>query len=97
MDADELIPELNSIFYKRLETNSYSEESHSSLLFPDIPDLVGDREKKKNNDTSDDQLREITEEWSRLHLINRNRDPSIQVSDIFSKRSHQEQLGDFIP
>ncbi len=52
---------------------------------------MGDEEKKNNNDTPDDQLRREIEERSHLQLNRRDRDLSIQLSDIVPKRSRQEQ------
>ncbi len=97
VDADEPILELNSIPHKELETNPYSEESCTSSPLSDIPDSVGDEEEKNNNDTPDDQLRRKIEERSHLQLNRRDRDSSIQLSDIVPKRSRQEQLADPTP
>ncbi len=87
MDADEPILELNSIPHKGFETNTYSEESRASSPLSDIPDSEGDGEEENNNDTLDDQLRRELEERSHLQLNRRDRDSSIQLSDIAPKRS----------
>ena len=97
MDADEPILELNSITHKGFETNPYSEESCASSPLSDIPDSVGDKEEENNNDPLDVQLRREIEERSNLQLNKRNRDSSIQLSDIVLMRSRQERLADLTP
>ncbi len=92
MDADEPILELNSIPHKRFETNPYSDESRSSLPLLNIPDSEGNEEEKNNNDTPNDQPRKEMEKRSYLQLNKKDRDSSIQISDIVLKRSCQEQL-----
>ncbi len=92
LDTDELIFELNSIHHKGFGINPYSKESRSSSPLSDIPDSVGDEEEKNNNDTPDNQLRKEIEKRSHLQLNKRDRDSSIQLSDIFHKRSRQERL-----
>ncbi len=94
MDADELVLELNSIPHQGFETNFYSEESRASSPISDIPGSVGDEEEENYNDTPDDQLRREIEEKSYLQLNSRDRDPSIELSDIVPERSRQEQLAD---
>ncbi len=53
---------------------------------------MGNKEKKNNNDTSEDQPRKEIEEKSRLHLNRKDRDSNIQLLDFFLKQSRQEQL-----
>lgn len=53
---------------------------------------MGNKEKKNNNDTSEDQPRKEIEEKSRLHLNRKDRDSNIQLLDFFLKQSRQERL-----
>ncbi len=97
LDADEPILELNSIPHKGFETNPYSEESRVSSPLSDIPDSVRDEEEENNNNTPDDQPKSEIKEWSHLQLNRRDRDSSIQLSDIVPKGSRQERLVDLTP
>ena len=94
LDADEPILELNSIPHKGFETNPYFEESRASSTLSDIPDSLKDEEEKNNNDTPDNQLRREIDEKSQLQLNRRDRDSSIQLSNIVPKRSRQKRLAD---
>ncbi len=96
-DADEPILELNSIPHKGSETNFYSQESRSSSQLSDISDSGGDKRIENNNDIPDDQLRRETEEKSHLQFNKRDRDSSIQPSDIVTKQYCQGQVADPTP
>lgn len=85
---DELFADPSDI----LDANTNTDNESTSELSITIPVSVGDTEP-----TPEDQLRQETEEWSRLQLNRGDGDLSIQPQDVAPKKSRQERLIDLTP